>query len=145
MWKRMFSSGGKVLIIGGGSSFIGTRGFLHHYDYQFERNQNFINGFRGLLLDLGFGKDESSWFGRPVTESREPILTKEMNINDLNGVHERFENKKYCIDIIFGNETLVFISSLKDSEKEIKSALAKFAEWKYTYNIDKDSVAKLKK
>ena len=106
---------------------------LHNY-YNLEKKQEFFAGFRKLLTELGFGREDSNpiinRFGRPTDSMGEAIQTKEDDIKEYVDRHEFFDNKDYMIDIVFGKERIfLIIATKRDRQQEISQKVQKFCSY----------------
>lgn len=113
---------------------FGIRKFEFHSDYTLEKKQEFFSGFRKLLEDLGFGKEESTIeiysFGRPSDRNGEPITTKEKNIKKLFDKHFFFQNEDCMVDVVFGKSRIfLIIATKKDRQQEISRKVQKFCSY----------------
>ena len=96
--------------------------------FTFEKKQEFFKFFRRLLVNLGFGEEESTYpiysFGRPSDKHGEPITNKEENIKFYGDRDYFFENGKYRINLLFGQKKIfLIINSNKDQQKAISEKI----------------------
>ena len=99
-----------------------------HNKYEFPKEQKILGILRQLLKEIGIGQYTYESFGRTTNKKTgEPIYDKEEKIKSYIDQAVRFDNKEYCVDIVFGkSRVFLFIHTEKNKQKEIARITNKF-------------------
>jgi len=99
-------------------------------NYVFKKEQEFIQGFRQFLLDIGFKQFDiiTSHFGYVMDKDGNPIISEDIDIQEYEDEQFFFQNEEYKIDLVFGKDKIFLIIYTKeDKQQEISEKLHKFS------------------
>lgn len=102
----------------------GNNGYRHRYDV--EKNEQFKEIFIKFMGDLGFdgGKIRQEFW--TYDENEEEI---ELKISNFSDCCRNYENKKYDIDVFYGNKKIILIIRAKERRKMLDNLEYK-SKWK---------------
>ena len=109
-----------------GFVLMGTDNDSYRNRYSVEKNENFKNIFIKFMEDLGFdgGKIRQGFWN--YDEDDDKI---ELKISDFEDCYRYYENKKYDIDVFYGNKKIILIIRTKE-RREMLNNLEYKSKWK---------------
>ncbi len=102
----------------------GNNGYRHRYNI--EKNENFKNIFINFMEDLGFDRKKIKQ-GFWIHEENEEEI--ELKISDFEDCCRHYENKKYDIDVFYGNKKIILVIRAKE-RREMLDNLEYKSKWK---------------
>ena len=108
-----------------GFVLMGTDNDSYRNRYSVEKNENFKNIFIKFMKDLGFdeGKIKQGFW------SYDDDNKFELKISDFEDCYRYYENKKYDIEVFYGNKKIILVIRTKERRKMLDNLESK-SKWK---------------
>jgi len=94
-----------------GFTLIGTDNDGYRHRYSVKKNENFKKIFIEFMAELGFDKSKIT---QEFWSSDELKGDFELKISDFEDYCRHYENKKYDVDIFYGNKKIIFVIRTKE-------------------------------
>ena len=116
---------------------MGTDNDGYRHRYSVEKNEGFKKIFIKFMLDLGFVEKElKQGFWSSIEDKNEEHIHVELKISDFEDCCRHYENKKYDIDVFYGNKKIIFVIRCKE-RKIVVENLEDKSKWKKFLNVTK--------
>ena len=119
-----------------GFILMGTdnNGFRHRYSV--EKNEQFKKVFISFMGDLGFEEKEiMQTFLRGYEDGMDEI-DRELKISDFEDCCRHYENKKYDVDVFYGNKKIILVVRTK-SRRPLLDSMEYKSKWAKHLSIKK--------
>jgi len=108
-----------------GFVLMGTDNDSYRNRYSVEKNEQFKEVFIKFMKDLGFdgGKIKQGFW---IHDENEDI---ELKISDFEDCYRYYENKKYDVEVFYGNKKIILVIRTKERRKMLDNLESK-SKWK---------------
>ncbi len=104
---------------------MGTDNDGYRHRYSVEKNEKFKNIFIKFMKDLGFDEGEI----RQGFWSYDDHNEFELKISEFEDCYRYYENKKYDVEIFYGNKKIILVIKTKKRRKMLDNLESK-SKWK---------------
>lgn len=108
-----------------GFILMGTDNDGYRHRYSVEKNEKFKNIFIKFMKDLGFDEGEI----RQGFWSYDDHNEFELKISEFEDCYRYYENKKYDVEIFYGNKKIILVIKTKKRRKMLDNLESK-SKWK---------------